>query len=203
MLAFDPERSIARARRVLPEGGWEALSRDQRRLVMLAAAGMCEADGPSTQDERTALEHLAAFLQVSELAKSPELKGVDREKLREQLAETRRDRAFARHLFVATYLVGMGDGVLLDSERAFLDECAKAVTLEASLCSELESDLHGILYEELLETTYHKGQHVELNPRERSILNAAAKLLGLSQQAAEVIEGAYRVRLQIGGMAAY
>ena len=170
---------------------------------MLTSAAMCEADGPSTQDERTALEHLATFLGVGELSASSELRSVDRAKLRSELVKAKGDRSFSRHLFVAAYLVGMGDGVLMDSERAFLEDCAKAVALEPQLCAELEGDLHGILYEELLETTYHHGQHTDLTSRERSILSAAAKLLGLTPDAAQVIENAFLVRLQIGGMAAY
>src|SRR5581483_797834 len=124
MLTFDPERSIARAQRVLPAGGWSQLDEAQRRLILRAAVGMVEADAPATPDEEAALEHLGQFL---ELPPKSWLGVPSSDALVAELGRATRDRSFARHLFVSTYLVGMSDGVLMDSERAFLEACARAV----------------------------------------------------------------------------
>jgi tellurite resistance protein len=197
MLTFDPERSIARAQRVLPAGGWSSLDEAQRRLILRAAVGMVEADAAATHDEEAALERLAQFLQLP----SKSWLGVpSSDALVSELAGQVRDRSFGRHLFVSTYLVGMSDGVLLDSERAFLDACARSLKLEPRACEDLESELHGILYEEVLDTCFRDG---DVSARERKILSASAKLLRLSSETVSVIEAAYRERVSRGGMGAY
>ena len=94
----------------------------------------------------------------------------------------------------------MSDGVLMDSERAFLEACSRALGLEARMCEELERELHGILYEEVLETCVRDG---DVSARERKILSASAKLLGLTEETANTIESAYRERVLRGGMGAY
>lgn len=197
MLTFDPEKSIARAQRVLPAGGWADLGPEARKLILRAAAGMVASDGPPTSDERRALEHFAEFLAL------PASSWTDwgtLEALARDLAPHARDRALARHLFVSTYLVGMSDGVLMDSERGFLETCARALGLEPRVAEALEGELHGILYEEVLEACVRDG---EISARERKILAASAKLLGLSDETAGTIESAYRERTQRGGMGAY
>jgi tellurite resistance protein len=197
VLTFDPEKSIARAQRVLPEGGWLALDTTQRRLILRAAVGMVEADGAATDDERRALDRLVEFLTLAKEGWKPE---VDRAALLGDLRPQERDRAFARHLFVSTYLVGMSDGVLMDTERVFLEACAGALGLEPRACEELENELHGILYEEVLDACFRDG---DVSARERKILSASAKLLRISTETANVIESAYRERVARGGMGAY
>jgi tellurite resistance protein len=197
MLTFDPERSIARAQRVLPAGGWFELDALQRELILRAASAMAEADGPVSADEELALERLTEFLMLPRRPRKP---GADLGALAEDLALQKRDRAFARHLFVSTYLLGMSDGVLMDSERAFLESCQRALGMDARACEELESELHGILYEEMLETCYGNG---DVSARERKILSASAKLLRISDETASVIESAYKERVLRGGMGAY
>ena len=197
MLTFDPEKSIARAQRVLPAGGWTLLEAEQRQVILRAAAGMVESDGVASSDERGALDQFATFLG---LAKGSWKAWGTRETLVADIARHTRDRAFARHLFVSTYLVGMSDGVLMDSERVFLDACSRAAGLDSRASDELERELHGILYEEVLEACVRDG---DVSARERKILAASAKLLGLSDETAGTIESAYRERVTRGGMGAY
>jgi tellurite resistance protein len=199
---FNPERTMDRARKVLPEGSWEALDAGRRRLVLRAAWVVSEADGQATADELTALDLLARFLALGEtLAATGLTKGsADKAELVRDLKAGPRDRNFARHLYAATYLVGMSDGVLLDSERAFLDEVARSVGLDPRMCTDLERELHGILYEELLVTVFKDGV---VSARERQILNAARKLLTLGEDTASQIEEAFRERLARSDSGAY
>jgi tellurite resistance protein len=200
MHTFNPDRTILRAAKVLPVGGWQALDQAQRRLVLRAAWVVSEADGAVSKDELTALDQLASFLELGKTAKDSGVTAVDRGELFQALREIPRDRAFARHLFAAIFLVGMSDGVLLASERTVLEECSRAVGLEKEALVELEQDLHGILYEELLETVFKDGV---VSVRERQILNATRKLLGISEETAQRIEEAFRERLVRGDMGAY
>src|SRR5580658_9576164 len=96
-----------RARKVLPEGSWEALSDAQRRLLLRSAWVMSEADGPANPDERTALDLLARFLTLGKTSAECGVPGADRKELLRDLKEGARERAFARHLYAGTYLVGM------------------------------------------------------------------------------------------------
>ncbi len=200
MQTFNPERTMDRARKVLPEGGWELLTDSQRRLVLRSAWVMSEADGTASQDERTALDALAQFLALGDSAKASGITRADRGELLRDVAASRPDRSFARHLYAGTYLVGMSDGVLMDSERAYLIELAAAMALDAAVSAELERDLHEILYEELLVAAL---RNLDVSPRERKILDAARKLLGLSEEAGHRIEEAYRERLVRGDSGAY
>ena len=193
-------RTIVRARKVLPEGGWEALDQRQRRLVLRAAWIITEADGGASQDEITALDHLARFLGLGSDVKASGITGADKGEVLRELRQGPRDLSFAHHLYAGTYLVGMADGVLLETERTALVELARASGVDAASCEALEGDLHGILYEELLETVF-KDRVV--SSRERQILNATRKLLGLSEEVATGIEEAYRERLVRGDMGAY
>lgn len=189
-----------RARKVLPDGSWEALDEARRRILLRAAWVVSEADGTATAEERTALDQLAQFLGLGSTSAASGVAGADRAELLRDLRGFPRDRSFARHLYAGTYLVGMSDGVLLESERAFLDELARAVELDGASCAELERQLHGILYEELLVTVF-KDRVV--SARERQILNASRKLLGLTEEVAQGIETAYRERLVRGDSGAY
>jgi tellurite resistance protein len=197
---FNPERTMDRARKVLPDGGWEALDDKQRRTVLRSAWVMSEADGTASADERTALDLLAQFLHLGESSAASGVKGADRGDLLKDLRQLPRDRSYAVHLYAATYLVGMADGVLLDTERAFLDELARAIGLDTAVAGDLERSLHGILYEELLVTVFKDGV---VSARERQILNASRKLLGLSEETASQIETAYRERLLRSDSGAY
>jgi tellurite resistance protein len=197
---FNPERTMDRARKVLPEGSWEALDERQRRLVLRSAWVISDADGEATADELTALDLLARFLGLGANVAATGTKGVDRGDLLRDLRQAPRDRSFARHIYAATYLVGMSDGVLLETERAYLDELARGVGLDVVACSDLERDLHGILYEELLVTVFKDGV---VSARERQILNAARKLLGLSEETATHIEESFRERLARSDSGAY
>lgn len=189
-----------RARKVLPDGGWEALDDRQRGLVLRTAWVVTEADGAATTDELTALDLLTGFLKLAAGPASTQTKGGDKAELIQALRTSARDRSFARHVYAATYLVGMSDGVLLEAERAFLDELARAVGLDIVACGDLERDLHGILYEELLVTVFKDGV---VSARERQILNASRKLLGIAEDTATHIEEAYRERLVRGDSGAY
>jgi tellurite resistance protein len=200
MHTFNPDRTIVRAEKVLPMGGWKALDQGQRKLILRAAWVVSEADGPVSKDELTALDQLAHFLGLGTTAKASGVSGADRGQLLQELRDGTHDRAFARHLYAAIFLVGMSDGVLLDSERAVLHECSHAVGVEAPALADLEADLHGILYEELLETVFKDGV---VSARERQILNATRKLLGLSEETGHRIEEAFRERLVRGDMGAY
>ncbi len=197
---FDPERTMDRARKVLPSGSWEALDDRRRRLLLRAAWVMSEADGVATKEERTALDQLAHFLSLGASSVGAGVAKADRGELVRDLQAMPRDRSFAQHLYAGTYLVGMSDGVLLDTERAFLDEVARAIQLDANAARALEHELHGILYEELLATVF---KDAVVSARERQILNASRKLLGLSEEMASQIEQAFRERLVRGDSGAY
>ncbi len=200
MQTFDPERTMDRARKVLPEGSWEALSGPQRKLVLRSAWVMSEADGTATKDERTALDQLAQFLGLGATSVASGITGAVRADLIHDLEAAPRDRSFARHLYAGTYLVGMSDGVMLDTERNYLDALARAIDLETTACADLERELHGILYEELLVTVL---KDLVVSPRERQILNASRKLLGLSEETAAHIEEALRERIVRNNSGAY
>lgn len=189
-----------RARKVLPQGSWEALDDQKRRLVLRCAWVVSEADGAASGDEKTALDLLARFLKLGESSAACGVKGGDKGELLKELRSGPRDAGFARHLYAGTYLVGMSDGVLVDAERGFLDELARAVGLDDAARGDLEQDLHGILYEELLETVFKDGV---VSARERQILNASRKLLGLTEETATHIEQAFRERLARGDSGAY
>jgi tellurite resistance protein len=189
---FDPERTMDRARKVLPSGSWEALDDGRRKLLLRAAWVMSEADGTATKEERTALDQLAQFLNLGASSAVAGVAKADRRELVRDLQAMPRDRSFAQHLYAGTYLVGMSDGVLLDTERAFLDEVARAIQLDSKAAQSLEHELHGILYEELLATVF---KDAVVSARERQILNASRKLLGLSEEDASQIEQAFRERL--------
>src|SRR5262249_20853917 len=153
----------------------------RRRLLLRAAWVMSEADGAATKEERTALDQLAHFFNLGATSAVAGVAKADRGELLRDLQGMPRDPSFARHLYARTYLVGMIDGVLLDTERAFIDEVARAIQLDAAAATALEHELHGILYEELLATVFRDAV---VSARERQILNASRKLLGLSEDLA-------------------
>ncbi len=188
-----------RARKVLPEGSWEALDDRQRELVLRSAWVVTEVDGDATPDELTALELLTRFLALKPAAAST-AKTTKKDELLRALQQGPKDPSFAQHIYAAGYLVGMSDGVLLDSERRWLEELAKAIGLETTARVELERDLHGILYEELLVTVFKDGV---VSARERQILNASRKLLGLEDDTATHIEQALRERMLRSDSGAY
>ncbi len=188
-----------RARKVLPEGSWEALDDRQRELVLRSAWVVTEVDGDATQDELTALELLTRFLALKPAAAAA-AKTTKKEDLIRQLQAGPKDRSFAQHIYASGYLVGMSDGVLLEAERKWLEELAKAIGLDPVARGELERDLHGILYEELLTTVFKDGV---VSARERQILNASRKLLGIAEDTASQIEQALRERMLRSDSGAY
>jgi tellurite resistance protein len=196
---FNPERTMDRARKVLPDGSWEALDDRQRELVLRSAWVVTVVDGDATPDELTAIDLLTRFLGVKPAAATA-AKATKKEDLLRALEQGPRDRSFAQHLYAAGYLVGMSDGVLLDSERRWLEELAGVVGLDPTSRVELERDLHGILYEELLVTVFKDGV---VSARERQILNASRKLLGLDNETATHIEQALRERMLRSDSGAY
>ena len=199
MQTFNPERTMDRARKVLPEGSWEALDDRQRELVIRSAWVATVVDGDATTDELTAIELLTRFLGVKAAAATA-AKTTKKDDLLKALQQLPRDLSFAQHIYAAGYLVGMSDGVLLDSERKWLEELASAVGLDPAARADLELDLHGILYEELLVTVFKDGV---VSARERQILNASRKLLGLDDDTATHIEQSLRERMLRSDSGAY
>src|SRR5258708_2948148 len=98
MHTFNPDRTILRAEKVLPLGGWKALDQGQRKLILRAAWVVSEADGAVSKDEMTALDQLANFLGLGMTAKASGVTACERGALLQELRDGLHDRAFARHL---------------------------------------------------------------------------------------------------------